>query len=250
MESTSERVGEGEIVSEDGASERIVRRKLSDQVFDRLHAMIGAELKPGDLLPSERALMERFGVGRPAIREALQSLQNKGLITIAHGERSRVNVLSTGLAVQQMNEVARLLLSTEPSNLEYLKEVRRLFETGVVRIAAANATADDVAALRRLLDEQAARTGDAPAFVEADIAFHVRIAQLAANPIIATISEAMLRWLFEYHRSLLRWQGREDVTLAEHGEIIDCIAAKDGEGAVEAMRKHLDRSASLYAHHP
>ena len=65
-------------------SDRIVRRKLSDQVFDRLRAMIGTELQPGDTMPSERDLMDRFGVGRPAIREALQSLQNKGLITIAH----------------------------------------------------------------------------------------------------------------------------------------------------------------------
>ena len=123
-------------MGDEPGAERIVRRKLSDQVFERLHAMIGGELKPGDVLPSERDLMERFGVGRPAIREALQSLQNKGLITIAHGERSRVNVLSTDLAVEQMNEVARLLLSTEPSNLEYLKQARRLFETGVVGIAA------------------------------------------------------------------------------------------------------------------
>ncbi|WP_226578089.1 transcriptional regulator NanR [Acuticoccus sediminis] len=235
-------------LGDEPASDRIVRRKLSDQVFERLHAMIGSELKPGDVLPSERDLMERFGVGRPAIREALQSLQNKGLITIAHGERSRVNVLSTDLAVEQMNEVARLLLSTEPSNLDYLKEARRLFETGVVGIAARNATAEDVADLRSLVGEQASHLGDAPAFVAVDMRFHVRIAALTGNPIIVTVSDAMLRWLFEYHHSLLHWSGNEDVTLAEHARIVDLIEAGDADGAVEAMRAHLDRSDALYVH--
>ena len=235
---------------EEAAQDRIVRRKLSDLVFERLHGMIGTELQPGDALPSERDLMERFGVGRPAIREALQSLQNKGLITIAHGERSRVNVLSTDLAAEQMNEVARLLLSTDASNLGYLKEARRLFETGVVRIAARNAAAEDVADLSALVEEQRGHIGDAPAFVAVDMRFHVRIAAVTKNPIIVTVSDAMLRWLFEYHHSLLHSSGNEEVTLAEHTTIVDLIAAHDGEGAVEAMRAHLDRSSALYVHRP
>ena len=62
--------------------DRIIRRKLSDQVLDRLRDMIlSGEVKPGDPLPSERSLMERFGVGRPAVREALQALHQNGLIT-------------------------------------------------------------------------------------------------------------------------------------------------------------------------
>lgn len=236
-------------IGESGGSERIVRRKLSDQVFERLRAMIGSELRSGDSLPSERDLMERFGVGRPAIREALQSLQNKGLITIAHGERSRVNVLTTDLAVGQMNEIARILLSTEPAHLEHLKEARRLFETGVVRIAAQTATDDDVAALRSLVDEQRSYEGDAHEFVATDMRFHTRIAAITGNPIIATVSEAMLGWLFEYHRGLLYWSGKEGVTLSEHARIVDFIDARDAEQAVSEMRGHLDRSAALYAHH-
>ena len=61
----------------------IVRRKLSDEVFDRLKTLIASgELQPGDAMPSERELMERFGVGRPAVREAMQQLSNMGLLTI------------------------------------------------------------------------------------------------------------------------------------------------------------------------
>lgn len=229
--------------------ERIVRRKLSDQVFERLRAMIGSELQPGDTLPSERDLMERFGVGRPAIREALQSLQNKGLITIAHGERSRVNMLTTDLAAEQMNETARLLLSMEPAHLEHLKEARKLFETGIVRIAAQNATPNDVAELRALVDEQRSHTGDPQSFVSADMRFHARIAAITGNPIISTVCEAMLRWLAEYHHGLLHWSGKEDVTLSEHAKIVDFIEVREGDRAVAAMQAHLDRSEALYTHH-
>ena len=64
-------------------SEPIIRRKLSDEVFARLKALIETgELQPGDEMPSERMLMERFQVGRPAIREAMQALANMGLIEI------------------------------------------------------------------------------------------------------------------------------------------------------------------------
>ena len=60
-------------------SERIVRRKLADEIIDRLKAMIASgEMRPGDALPSERELIERFGVGRLPIREALQTLSNMG----------------------------------------------------------------------------------------------------------------------------------------------------------------------------
>ena len=83
--------------ADDEDSDRIVRRKLSDLVLERMQALIlGGEIGPGEALPSEHALMQRFGVGRPAVREALQTLQTMGLITISHGERSRVNALTAG----------------------------------------------------------------------------------------------------------------------------------------------------------
>ena len=80
--------------------------------------------------------MDRFGVGRPAVREALQSLQTMGLITISHGERSRVNELSPDAVLRQGDAVARMLLSPAPENLEDLKQARWLFELGMVRVGA------------------------------------------------------------------------------------------------------------------
>lgn len=232
------------------APDKIVRRKLSEQVLERLHEMIRTrELKPGDYMPSERALMERFGVGRPAVREALQSLHNSGLITISHGERSRVNELNASSVLTQSDELARLVLDSAPANLDHLKHARQMFELGMVRVAAENATADDVAELRALIDLQRSQLGDANAFITTDMAFHRKLASLTGNPIILSVSDAMLGWLFEYHVSLLHRSGSEDVTLAEHAKIVDHIEAHDAEGAVEEMRRHLERSRVSFGPH-
>jgi DNA-binding FadR family transcriptional regulator len=234
--------------------EKIMRLKLSEQVLDRLRAMIiSAELTAGDKVPSERALMERFGVGRPAVREALQSLHTQGLITITHGERSRVNELDATTVLNQSDDVARLLLQAAPANLEHLKEARWMFELGIIRTAAERATPADIAKLRDLLTaqrEHLPHAGETKAFIEADMKFHTAIAEIMGNPVITAASSAMLGWLRECHVSLLHWSGKEDVTLNEHERIIDALAANDPEAAVEEMTNHLDRSKSFYAMKP
>jgi DNA-binding FadR family transcriptional regulator len=229
--------------------DRIVRRKLSDQVLERLRGMIArGDLAPGALMPSERDLMKRFGVGRPAVREAMQQLNTMGLISISHGERARVSELSAEIVFRQIDMMARMILSASPDNLEHLKKARRFFELGMVAEAARNAVEADAAALRQLVAAQEGELGDPAAFVRADIAFHRRIASISQNPIFVAVSDAMLSWLFNYHTDLLIWSGQEKVTLSEHEEIVGFIAAHDVLGAEQAMAKHLDRSAVLYQH--
>jgi len=231
--------------------EKIMRLKLSEQVLNRLRAMIvSGELQAGDKVPSERNLMERFGVGRPAVREALQSLDTQGLITITHGERSRVNELSATTVLHQSDDVARLLLEAAPANLEHLKEARRMFELGMVRAAAEKVTPEDIARLRTLLDaqrEKKPQSGEAKEFIEADMRFHTAIAEILKNPVITATSSAILGWLREYHVSLLHWSGKEDITLAEHERIVDALADNDPDAAVAEMKSHLDRANSLFA---
>lgn len=230
-------------------TEPIVRRKLADEVFDRLKAMImSGECPSGESLPSERELMTRFGVGRPAIREALQALANLGLITISHGERARVREITAQAAVHQIDAVAKLLLSTSPESLDHLKQARRFFERGMVRRAAETASESDITDLRDILEQQRSAVGDPVAFIRADIAFHTRIAAITGNPIFTAVSETMLNWLREYHAHMLIWQGKSERTLAEHAEIIGRIEDHDPDGAEQAMLGHLDRSNHLYAH--
>lgn len=232
----------------DDSENKIVRLKLSDQIFQRLRDMVAnGELAAGETVPSERALMEKFGVGRPAVREALQAMQNKGLITIAHGERSRVNTLTAGVAFNQVDDIAKLLLSSEPDNLEHLKQVRQILEIATVKIAAEKCTSKDASELADLIEKQRAQLGNAEAFMKADIAFHTRLALVSGNPLIHSITEMMLTWLFEYHSSLLLWSGREETTLREHTLILQYLKTNDASFAASAMDDHLNRSNANFA---
>jgi len=227
--------------------EPIVRRKLSDEVFDRLENMItSGELTPGDEMPSERVLMERFGVGRPAIREAMQSLAKMGLVSISHGERAKVLKLTARSILQQVDPTAKIMLAQSMDTLEHLKSARIFFERGIAREAALKASDKDVAELRAIVERQRDLLGDADAFISADMEFHIRIAKISGNPIFVAVSESMLAWLREYHTHMLIWTGKEKYTLVEHEEIVDKLAVKDADGAEAAILNHLERSRALY----
>lgn len=229
-------------------SEPIVRKKLSDEVFARLKHMIETgELKAGDDMPSERELMERYGVGRPAIREAMQALAGKGLVEISQGERAKVLRITAESIFRQVDLPAKMMLSGSSDSLEHLKSARIFFERGMIREAAARATPDHIAQLNALLDKQRQSLGNADAFIEADMEFHQYIAQISGNPIFAAVSGAMLGWLKSYHTEMLIWTGRENFTLAEHEEIIRTIENGNADLAEKAMIKHLERSRALYA---
>ena len=228
-------------------TEHIAKRKLSDEVFERLKRMlVEGEKTPGSLMPSERELMARFGVGRPAIREAMQHLEFMGLVEINHGERARVLELTPQSLMRQVDQSARIMLSMSADSLEHLKAARIFFERGMAREAAQRATDEDLKVLRATLDEQRRFLGDADQFIAADMRFHTQIAAISRNPIFTAVSEAMLGWLKTYHGEMLIWTGKEKYTLAEHEEIISHLAANDPDAAEAAMVKHLERSRALY----
>ena len=229
-------------------SEPIVRKKLSDEVFARLRGLIeSGELKAGDEMPSERELMERYGVGRPAIREAMQALAGKGLVEISQGERAKVLHITAESIIRQVDLPAKLMLSGSSDSLEHLKSARIFFERGMIREAAVKATPAQLAELRALLDKQRQCYGDSDAFIDADMEFHQCIARISGNPIFAAVSGAMLGWLKSYHTEMLIWTGRENFTLAEHEEITNAIEKGDADLAERVMIKHLERSRALYA---
>jgi GntR family transcriptional regulator, sialic acid-inducible nan operon repressor len=223
------------------------RRKLSDQVRVQVLDLIEQQrLRVGDALPSERELMEQFGVGRPAVREALQSLEAAGLVTIRHGDRARVAEPSIGRMVEQVGETMSHILVHSPASLENLKEARAIVERELARTAARRATRADIERLEETLSEQARLVGESKRFRRLDGRFHREIAAISGNPIFTALVDAVFGWLAEFHADLVAVPGLEELTLREHREILDAIAAGDVEGAGQAMMSHLMRANALY----
>jgi len=225
----------------------IVRRKLSREVLDILLERINAgEYPHGSLLPPERQLMDMFGVGRPAVREALQDLQRMGLVTITHGEGARVMQPTAQSVIDQIATTVHHVLAGSQQNLAYLKDARTFFEVGMVRMAAARATPQDIADLQVTITDMEAASSEFASFMRHDIAFHRKIAEITGNPVFVAVSAALLQWLREYHVGALREVGREARTLDEHRHILERIAAHDVEGAAAAMLVHQTRAADMY----
>lgn len=228
-------------------TELIPRRKLYQEVVDRLLARLRAgEFHSDGRMPSEREIMETYGVGRPAVREALLTLERMGLISIVHGERARVEKPTAQTMMDQIASTAALILFTSARHRGYLQDARLFFETGMARIAAENATAEDIARLRLALEDQAGIDGDLDAFGDCDMEFHREIARISGNAIFVAVSQSMSKWLQDFRRDLIQIPGAQNLTLAEHSRIVESIAAHDAAGAVEAMADHLNRSDELY----
>lgn len=227
----------------------IKKRKLSDEIQERLLNLIKSEgMGPGATLPSERELMVLYGVGRPAIREAMQNLQRMGLVSIRHGGRPCVAEPSMDLMIEQLGESMRHVLTHSDSTMVHLKEARVSFETEMARIAARNRTGADLALLREILEKQARSQDNPRNFIEQDGKFHRVIAAASGNPIFESLSFAMFNWLVEFHADMVRSPGLERVTLAEHEAIVDAIEQGNEQVAGKAMRDHLNRADDLYHH--
>jgi DNA-binding FadR family transcriptional regulator len=225
----------------------MVRQKLSEEVRRGLLDLIkSGAVGMGEPLPSERELMERFGVGRPAIREAMQSLETIGLIEIRHGGRARVSEPSIGRMVDQISETMKHLLANSPASLENLKEARATFEREMARIAARRRSAADLERLAEIISEQELASDEPVRFRMLDGFFHSEIARVSGNPIFSALIDALFRWLSDFHVDLVSVPGLEQLTLAEHREILAAITRADAEGAARAMGDHLMRANELY----
>lgn len=190
--------------------------------------------------------MERFGVGRPAIREAMQSLETIGLIEIRHGGRARVTEPSIGRMVDQIGETMKHLLANSPASLENLKEARATTEREMARLAARRRSSADVERLGKIIADQELASDDPGRFRALDGLFHREIATISGNPIFSALIDALFRWLSDFHVDLVSVPGLEQVTLDEHREILSAIARGDADAASAAMGDHLMRANDLY----
>jgi GntR family transcriptional regulator, sialic acid-inducible nan operon repressor len=217
------------------------RRKRYEEIAEHLELLIfSGRLSVGDKIASERELMLRFGVGRSTVREALFTLQRKGLLSARAGAAARITTPTPQTLVSDLSGAARHLLS-QPGGVRHLQHARRLFEVGLAREVALYASDDDLAALSEALEanRRAAEAVDQAAFAHTDLMFHYTLAMIAHNPIYTSFNHAMNQWLAE-QRSVSARSGvsRNDVYL-EHRAIHDAILRRNASGAQEAMDAHL-----------
>ncbi|MGM0560456.1 MAG: FCD domain-containing protein [Pseudomonadota bacterium] len=225
---------------------KIERKTLSEQVAERLEQEIrDGHYKAGDQLPAERELMEQFGVGRPAIREALFYLQKLGFVTISSGTRPRVIKPTLENVLPRLSGAVRSLLE-DPEGQTSLQDARVLFEVAIARHAAENGTPEDHRMLREALESNLSTIGDEPAFKRSDVAFHAALAKVSGNSIIMAVHEALSTLLDDRRAHVLQRPGEDRIASEAHREIVEAIESGRPDAAEDAMRRHLEQHYGTY----
>jgi len=226
--------------------EPIRPRKLHEQVAERLQAMIlDRQLLPGDKLPSERELQTTFGIGRPAVREALLLLERSGLVALRSGSPATVVSADPGNIIREMSVAVEHFLA-EPQGVRELQTARRFLECSLAREASKHHDPTVLARLRELLEQSKNCLDDAEKFELVDIEFHFTIIQIARSRVFDVTFGAMNQWLVEQRTIVLSLPGQTDVALADHTAIYKAIAAQDSDAAEIAMRTHLENVEKIY----
>lgn len=224
----------------------IDRRKLFEQVAAHLEReILSKRLRPGDRLPNERDLQVQFGVGRPAIREALITLQRAGLIEIGNGAPARIAMPTASQVLDNAMPAVMQMLSTDDGQ-RHFQHVRLFFETGLARQAARTATPVQVAELKAALAANKAAIGDRDRFIATDIDFHLCIARMMDNPVFIALHDAISSWLRQQRSVTLAAPDQEAVAFRAHKLIFEKIRDKDPVGAEDAMNQHLQQLEKAY----
>ncbi len=211
-----------------------IQRSLVEEVCARIAAEIRDENAESDgWLPPERDLALKLGVSRPVVREATKRLELQGLLEVKHGVGTRV----VDKLHKPLNGSLELLIPDDKERLRQLVQVRFMLEPENARLAAVNATAEQIEGLRAALT-QLKEAKDFEAAVEADMRFHREVAAASGNQ----ISTLLLYSLSELiQSSLIRGYSRTSTENAvrQHAAVLEAIEKRDALAAAQAMRDHL-----------
>ena len=216
--------------------ETIQRISRADTVRDNLAERItSGALRPGDRLPSERALSAEFAVSRNVVREALGSLAAMGVVETKPGAGVYVADLTKASMLTFLNPAAVL----HPSSLRTLLQVREVIEPGIAALAAQLAGPQELEDLHALMRESEEKIDDPEAYIELDGQIHDALARMSRNPVLIWISDG-IRESARASREPgnLHAELRHESMLG-HQAIFDAIAARDPARAAAAMRDHL-----------
>jgi GntR family transcriptional repressor for pyruvate dehydrogenase complex len=217
--------------------------RLADNVANELEKRIlEGSLKPGDRLPSERGLALDLGVSRPSLREAIQKLVSKGLLSTRHGGGSYV----TDRLEAHFVDPWQNMLKDHPLLHRDLLEFRQMLESQAASLAADRATDVDISRLNLVHStlEAAYASDDLAACIDADVAFHQAIAEASHNVLIGHLTASLMKVIHGHvannlehlHARPQRWEQLQ----SQHRSIWQAICHHQPQAAAQAANDHIE----------
>lgn len=210
--------------------------KVSDEIVDQIKTHISkGMLKPGDHLPPERELAREFGVSRPSLREALNSLMTMGFLEI-RGKKTFIR----SVASESMQNPLFLLIKADTQKIFDLIEVRKAMETWGAFLAAQRATEEDLRHLEGIIDQMRKASEEGQTWEKEDADFHLGIAQATHNTIQTHIMSTIYDLLKESVARVFKDRAKVKKLLEHHSRIFSAIKNHSPDKARERILEHLN----------
>ncbi len=228
-----------------------VKRPLGSRIHAELAAGIGMRIldgtyPAGTLLPNEAEWGRMFSASRTAVREAIKTLNGKGLL------RSRPKVGSRVEPRERWNLLDRDVMAWHCAAMDKtaflisLQEVRRILEPGAAVLAAERRTPEQLVQLEEAL-EGMRNAADAEAMVEPDVRFHLSLLACANNELLAPFGIIIEQALANLFAFTSRHNAQPGLIVPMHADVVKAIAAQTPEAARQAMTTLLDDTDSVIA---
>ncbi len=208
-----------------------------DKIIRQIRELItSGQINPGDKLPSERMLAERFGIGRSYVRDAIQKLDFYGILKTL----PQSGTIVSGLGITALEGLITDVLAIEESDFSSLVETRVLLEIKAASLAAQRRTADDIVALKNALVQYEDKLTKDNVAIEEDLLFHLKIAEASGNKVLKSL---MLIITPDIMKNFAQLKVCDNALIQkmieEHRTILKHIIDKDVEAVEQAMQLHL-----------
>lgn len=211
-------------------------QEIQNEIISKIRDLMNYKnLEPGDKLPSERMLSEKFGVSRSNVREAIQKLEFYGLLV----SKPQSGTFVADIGQVAMNGMMEDILRLEEPDFKSLVETRILLELKTVRLAAQRRTEEDLVQMKKALEAYSEKVKNGEDAMQEDLLFHLAIAKASGNSTMNTfmliITPEIITKFEEHH---VCDKGLAFMGVQEHQDIFDAIKAQDPQLAKAKMKIH------------
>ena len=204
---------------------------IVQQIKDQIKKGI---LKPGEKLPSERKLAELLGVSRASVREAIQALAFSGYLEVIQGKGTYILEMAT-----KYDEIVNFFSGFSNYSLDYLMEARIMLEGEFARLAALNATQEEIDIIEKIFNE-IAKSKNLNSFVVKDLEFHLTIAKATHNPFMNGLMKIIGEMLYKETQKIIKISKDTRVnTIETVRNLVQAIKQRNAEQAKELMVEHI-----------
>lgn len=216
-------------------------KKLSEEVMQQVMFLISTKrIKYGDLLPSEEDLAKQIGVSRATVREGLRMLEFLGVVETKRG-RGTIVIKTDDEVIQK-----KLKYAIERSkSIQELMQVREIIEPEVARLAAIEASKEDIENMERALSGMERDVSEGGMGKEDSLYFHYAMYRSINNSILTHIMTTVMDLQKESRNLTLSMPGRPKAALNEHKKVLEAIKQRNPEDAKKYMKEHANGTAKM-----